>query len=152
MNSLLGPGQEGVAVSSRHWMHQHPAVAAALHRARTSTCSAVMRTPPDAGLHSHQHVHVDSAALFEELTRSADYLVQALLEDVPGGCKVCVMWRYSGCLYGHYTAVLEYFGLKRGMGGSLPLYNNCANMLGCYDDFHSTYFIPRCCHIHKPHL
>ncbi|KAG2491675.1 hypothetical protein HYH03_010044 [Edaphochlamys debaryana] len=67
LDELLPADVAGVVSVSRHMLHHHRQLAAALVKARHSRSDAVLAEPPDTGLHRSQTVSLDSQVLLREL-------------------------------------------------------------------------------------
>ncbi|GLI63758.1 hypothetical protein VaNZ11_006832, partial [Volvox africanus] len=84
LDEMLPPDISGSVSVSRHMLHHHKQLAAALIKARHSRSNAVLSSPPDIGLHRSQVVSLDSAVLLRELKLAAadDDLMGGLVDHI----------------------------------------------------------------------
>ncbi|KXZ46033.1 hypothetical protein GPECTOR_47g308 [Gonium pectorale] len=71
LDELLPPEVAAAVSLSRHMLHHHRTIAAALVKARHTRSEAVLITPPDTGLHRSLSVSLDSSLLLSELVAAA---------------------------------------------------------------------------------
>ncbi|KAG2449332.1 hypothetical protein HYH02_005487 [Chlamydomonas schloesseri] len=84
LDELLPPDIPGAVSISRHMLHHHKQLAAALVKARHSRSDAVLAEPPDVGLHRSQTVALDSGVFLRELRLLAagDDLLAGLVDHI----------------------------------------------------------------------
>ncbi|GIL61482.1 hypothetical protein Vafri_15870 [Volvox africanus] len=84
LDEMLPPDISGSVSVSRHMLHHHKQLAAALIKARHSRSNAVLTSPPDIGLHRSQVISLDSAVLLRELKLAAadDDLMGGLVDHI----------------------------------------------------------------------
>ncbi|KAG2433383.1 hypothetical protein HXX76_008444 [Chlamydomonas incerta] len=84
LDELLPPDIPGAVSISRHMLHHHKQLAAALVKARHSRSDAVLAEPPDVGLHRSQTVALDSAVFLRELRLLAaeDDILAGLVDHI----------------------------------------------------------------------